>query len=150
MADLIHLRFKRGNDKPQFEPVEAEYLDGGAYLVLASPNFVYGIAAGDEIEVEQPTGYFQLLARGGNMAIRVFSEAPLGEAFDLLVGEVEAQLGGRIDGRLTRSAAFTVPTAAGFDEVEAVFYDFTSAVAGTIWEYGNVYDDDGEPLEWWL
>lgn len=150
MSDYVQLRFKNGAGKPQLEPVSVESLDGGAYLILNSPNFVYGLAAGDEIELEESGGYFQVLSRGGNLSVRVFSETAFGEAFEILAGEVESVLGGRLDGRQAKSAVFTMAAAAGFDEIEAVFNDFTDQVGGTIWEYGNVYDDEGEPLEWWL
>lgn len=150
MSDYVQLRFKDASGKPQLEPVSVESLDGGAYLILTSPHFVYGLAAGDEIELEETGGYFQVLSRGGNLSVRVFAEAPLAEAFDVLVGEVEAVLAGRVDGRLAKAAVFTIAAAAGFDEIEAVFNDFIDQVGGTVWEYGNVYDGEGEPLEWWL
>ena len=149
-VSAIPLRFIGANGIPQFEPVHGEFLDGGAYLVLRSPSFVYGLAAGDEIELGDTKGSFQLLARGGNIAIRMLSEKNLGAAFEALAADVQAGLDGRVDGRLAQAAVFTVPAAAGFEEIEQIFNDYVSDNEGTIWEYGNVYDEDGEPLEWWL
>jgi len=153
MSDHTHpiqLRFHVSGGKAQFEPVHAERLDGGAYLILSSPGFVYGLAAGDEIEVDQAAGTFHILARGGNISIRVFSELPLAESFDLLADEVQSHLHGRIDGRLERAAVFTVAASGGFDDIEELFNAFATQHKGMIWEYGNIYDDKGEALEWWL
>jgi hypothetical protein len=150
MSELIALRFTATNGIPQYEPVYCESLDGGAWLLLRSPSFVYGLAAGDEIELGETKGSFQLLARGGNIALRILSEKPLGAAFDALKTAVEAELDGRIDGQLDQAAVFTIPAAAGFDNIEQIFNDYVDENPGTLWEYGNVYDDEGEPLEWWL
>jgi len=150
MTELISLRFTGANGVPQYEPVHGEFLDGGAWLLLQSPSFVYGLAAGDEIELGETKGSFQLLARGGNIALRILSEKPLGAAFDALAETVAAELDGRVDGQLEQAAVFTMPAAAGFDNIEQIFNDYVDEQPGTLWEYGNVYDEDGEPLEWWL
>jgi hypothetical protein len=150
MGELMALRFTGANGIPQYEPVYGEFLDGGAFLLLRSPSFVYGLAAGDEIELGETKGSFQLLARGGNIALRILSEKPLGASFDALTATVEAELDGRVDGQLEQAAVFTIPAAAGFDNIEQIFNDYVDENAGTLWEYGNVYDDEGEPLEWWL
>jgi hypothetical protein len=150
MTESIALRFIGANGIPQYEPVHGEFIDGGAFVLLQSPGFVYGLAAGDEIELGETKGSFQLLARGGNIAVRLLSEKPLGAAFEALAATVEAELDGRADGRLGQAAVFTVPAASGFDNIEQIFNDHIDENPGTLWEYGNVYDDQGEPLEWWL
>lgn len=150
MSEKIQLRFSGKNGRPQFEPVEVESLDGGAYLVLRTPGFVYGVAAGDEIEPQEPRGSFLTLARGGNIAVRVFSETALGEKFDELADDIRLQLDGRIDGRFERSAVFTIPAAGGFGGIEVLLDEFIEHNEGVVWDYGNVYDGEGEPLDWWL
>ena len=150
MSEQIQLRFSGKSGKPQFEPVDVESLDGGAYLVLRTPGFVYGVAAGDEIELLEQRGTFMTLARGGNIAVRVFSETALGDKFDELAGEMALQLDARLDGRFDRSAVFTISAAGGFGGIEVLLDEFIEANEGVVWDYGNVYDSEGEPLDWWL
>ncbi|MFE9205110.1 hypothetical protein [Micromonospora sp. NPDC007230] len=48
-----------------------------------------------------------------------------------------------------RFIVITVPAAAGFAAVEDAVNSWT-AEQGCPWEYGNVYDEDGQPLGWWI
>jgi hypothetical protein len=54
-----------------------------------------------------------------------------------------------LDGNIGRGLAYTIPIQVGFSAIEQVFQDFVAAKSGAIWEYGNVYQEDGTPIGWW-
>ena len=132
-----------------FEDVPAVECDGGRYVLTGSPGLALGAAAGDTIVVHEDAT-FDVIERGGNLAVQVFAdrfdERSLGE----LVAEIE-QLGGRLDGGHDRLRVFTVPVSAGFGAVEAAFDGYVRRQPGAEWYFGNVYDErDGmTPLNWW-
>jgi len=120
------------------------------FRLSASPGLAQGAAADDEIELADD-GSFEVIERGGNLAVQVlvadrFDERLVGE----LIVQVEA-LGGRLDGGEDRLRVFTIPVSAGFAPVESVFNAFIARQSGAEWLFGNVYDpDDGiTPLNWW-
>ena len=120
----------------------------GHFRVIFSPGLVYGIAAEDEIEV-WGEGEFKVTRRGGNLAVRVFSEQPIRGICDRLIERVSSELGGRMDGEPKNVMAFTGPVSATFSAVEAVFEAFANRISSVVWEYWNVYDQEGNPLNWW-
>ena len=63
---------------------------------------------------------------------------------------VQTELGGRLDGKVRHGLAYTVPIGTGFQMIEALFNDFAARTPEAIWEYGNVYAENGEPIGWWL
>lgn len=145
----VHLRVGKSRDgKPAFEPIHAHPLGGRRYRVLFTPGLAYGIAADDEIELADD-GTYAVVSRGKNIAVRVFSDEPLQDLEASLTIQVQVHLSGRLDGRRPHGLAYTVPLSAGFGPLEDVFTIFTQAHAGTLWEYGNVYGEDGLPLNWW-
>jgi hypothetical protein len=135
------------NGQRTYEPVHVVVVRDGVRRVLFTPGMVYGIAAGDEIELTEG-GEFKVLRRGQNLAVRVFSEEPIAQYLPRLQAEVQP-LGGRIDGQVKHGAAFTIPVSAGFKSVEAIFVSFVNDHPSCIWEYGNVYDEQSKPLGWW-
>ena len=60
------------------------------------------------------------------------------------------KLDGRLDGRLARGAAITVPIGAAFQTIEALFAEAVKKFPNIEWYFANVYDDAGKPLNWWL
>lgn len=139
--------FKDG--KPRREPVHVRPLGSGRFLLLQTPGFVYGVAAGDEIELLSSDGAFQVLKHGGNVAVRVLSSEPIKDTGDQLAAQVQQRLNGVLDGRIERGLAFSIPFSVGFHAIEAIFEAFTASHPGAVWEYGNVYDEDNQPLDWW-
>jgi hypothetical protein len=131
-----------------YETVLTRPVEPGLHLVLGTPAFVEGIAAGDQIRV-RAGGAFEVVRRGGNICLLVVPVAPPGaddlaplrDAFDDLGGIVELPPDRRF-------IVITVPAAPGFDAVEAAI-DAWAGPRGHHWEYGNVYDTDGNPLDWW-
>jgi hypothetical protein len=131
----------------EVEPVHVAPISGRTYRVLFSPGLVYGVAAGDEVEV-QADGSFSVVRRGFNLAVRVLSRHGVAACAPALIRRVQ-DLGGRLDGRVAHGLVFTIPIAAGFGATERVFREAAQAHDGLVWEYANVYDADGRALGWW-
>ena len=131
-----------------FEPVHVNPLGEKTYRVLFSPGLAYGIAADDEIQLLDD-GQYEVTRRGRNLAVRVLSAKSLSEHAHALTDQVRERLGGRLDGQTSKGLAFTVPVSAGFQAVEALFEQFVANQTGVVWEYGNVYDENGKPIGWW-
>ena len=129
-------------------------LGQGRYLLLASPGFVEGLAAGDEFQLDvRARGGHRVLQRGGNLCVWFYHSEPLDESSEATcdVRLVAESLGGRLDGGYSRMLVLTVPLAAGFDVVAAAFDEAVRRHAGSAWLYGNVYDpsEGSTPLNWW-
>lgn len=149
VVNLIAGRASSGRDV--FEEVPVERLDDGSCRVLQSPGLAQGIAAGDIIDV-RPDGTFRTIHRGGNVVVQVYAPRDvLGALHEVLEPHI-AELGGWLDGRgakqTTGSLVYTIPITAGFDAIDAVMRRIEGN-AGVDWLYGNVYADDGTPLDWW-
>jgi hypothetical protein len=135
--------------QPVQEQVPAAVVTPGVYDVLASPAMVYDCAAGDRIQVAKD-GSFEVLRHGGNLCLVLLPDAPptdtdiglLTTAFERLDGIVEVPVDRRF-------IVITVPVSAGFPAIEKAVNDWI-ADRGCPWEYGNVYDADGNPLNWWV
>ena len=149
-AQLEHIDLMvAGADAGATQPVEVEHLGAHEYRILSSPGLVEGIAAGDTIRVTDASlGHFEVLSRGGNIAIKFASPSPLSHILPAVSAELEA-IGGRLDGSVETAAVWTVPASAGFTRIEAIMNAAVNRMAGSGWWYGNVYDDAGEPLRWW-
>jgi hypothetical protein len=141
---------RKSNGAPVLEVVPADDVGSGVFRLAGSPGLAQGAAAGDTIAVHED-GSFDVIERGGNLAIQVlvadnFDESSLHQ----LIDEVR-RLGGRLDGGEDRLRVFTVPVSAGFAAVESAFDDFVARTAGNEWFFANVYDprDGVTPLGWW-
>ncbi|WP_374433962.1 DUF4265 domain-containing protein [Inhella sp.] len=145
----IHLHVGESQGKPAYEPVHVESLGQRRFALLYTPGLAYGVAAGDLLEVEDD-GSYKVLSRGGNVAVRVFTEHPAVGIEKELTTRVQTELHGRLDGKMLRGLAYTVPIEAGFKSIETVFNDLVARTPGSVWEYGNVYSDNGDPIGWWL
>lgn len=124
------------------------------YLLLASPGFVEGLAAGDEFELDANAERgVRVHRRGGNLCVWFYHSEPLDETSDVTadVRRTAESLGGSLDGGYSRMLVLTIPLSAGFDAVAAAFDDAVRRHAGSAWLYGNVYDpsDGVTPLNWW-
>ena len=145
----VHLRISESATDPEFEPIHVKPLGARRYVIEFTPGLAYDVAAGDEIELADDGTYF-VVTRAGNVAIRVLSEQLLEQQESSLTYLVEKSLSGRLDGNIGRRClAYTVPIQTGFPAIEKVFSEFIRTTPGSIWEYGNVYDKNGQPLNWW-
>lgn len=129
-------------------------IGGGRYVLLASPGFVEGLAAGDEFELDaSAAGGHRVIRRGGNLCVWFYHAEPVEESATATadIRLVAESLGGRLDGGYSHMLVLTVPLAAGFDAVADAFDAAVRRHAGSAWLYGNVYDpsDGMTPLNWW-
>ena len=114
---------------------------------MSTPGLVLGVAADDVVQVGDD-GRFEVLQRGGNVAVQVTTQQAQAEV-QKLVADVEG-IGGWLDGyHAGRLAVFTFPMRTGFEAIESVI-DAYARRHGEEWYYGNVYDDHDEPLNWWV
>lgn len=145
--DLIAGRHPNG--QPVIERLPAVPADApNQFWLLQSPLFVGGCARGDCIELlHNNPGRFRLRVRSGQLAVRVFGRDGVDKLGEELTPAVE-RLGGRLDIANARALAYSIHVAVGFREIEQLF-DAIVTSAGAHWSYGNVYDDNGEPLLWW-
>jgi hypothetical protein len=129
------------------EEVLVDELRDGSFRIAATPGMVEGIAAGDVIRLDNDDS-FTVVHRGGNVAVHVYYR-PVEEDVDDLRPEIES-LGGWLDGADDRGVrAFTIPMDVGFPAIEAVLRSFLERHPKAEWGYGNVYDEEGRPLNWW-
>jgi hypothetical protein len=136
--------------RPSYEEVHVEALGSGKYRLLQSPGLTIGLAAGDELTVDE-NGKFELVYRGGNVCIQIFSEERLDDAERFTSQEI-AKIGGRLDGRASKELVYTVSAKAGFPAIERVLYELKRRFPALDWYFGNVYDpvDGVTPLNWWF
>ena len=145
----VLLLIEHRHGEPIREWVHAAELADRLFRLLFTPGFVQGIAAGDEFRFSGDDGAFEVTRRGGNLAIQVFSDEPVAARRAELATRV-ARLGGTLDGAVGRGLSFSVPIAAGFPAIEAVFRAWVNEHPGWEWYFGNVYAADGvTPLGWW-
>jgi hypothetical protein len=78
-----------------------------------------------------------VIERGGNLAVQVLAQQFDEASLDELVSAVEA-LGARLDGGHDRLRVFTIPVAAGFGRVEAVFDGYVSRHLGVEWYFATL------------
>ncbi|HEY3330083.1 MAG TPA: DUF4265 domain-containing protein [Capsulimonadaceae bacterium] len=155
----VRLSAKEPNGDVFTENVPASHLAGDRYLLLASPGFVGGAAAGDEVQlISQALGTFRVLRRGGNISIQVFfndSDSAKRNSIADAVDKIIQPLGGRVDGGadsdIGHLLVLTVPFIDNFAGIESAMGIISSRFPVERWMYGNVFDDrDGTtPLNWW-
>jgi hypothetical protein len=132
------------------QPVPAKKIAADLYELTFTPGMVDGVAAGDTVRViDARTGRFEIVARGGNLAIKVFSKSAAAPLVTWLIPRLTA-LGGVLDGQIDSAAVWTVPLEATFEALEALLGEACRAHPGATWYFANVYGDNGEPLNWWL
>ncbi len=144
----MHLLLRLGerNGKPDYEPVHVEPVAGHRFRVLYSPGLAYGMAAGDELEVDEE-GRYEVVARGGNLSVRLLCGSGVADMEPSWTEQIE-RIGGRLDGQVRAGLAYTIPLSAGRDVIGRIFAKAKQENPGALWEYGNVYDEDGKLMEW--
>jgi hypothetical protein len=145
-----HVVVSVGAGEDMTEELAVEDLGDGRYRLLLPPALTYGLAAGDVFEIDAEMLRPNVVRRSGNLTVWLYAAEAVAEARGL-AAEVEA-LGGVLDGSVPgdRIFIFTLPVAASFPAVDAVFEGFVEHHPSAEWRYGNVYADDGvTPLGWW-
>ena len=138
--------------RPIRESIPVEEIAPNKYKVLASPGYANGFASGDLLELVDSEGHFRVLKRAGNVCVQVFFEGDKQAAIEEL-GMRFAALKGWLDGGSDSPAGhlliYTIPKAASFSAIEKVFAELPASIRLDTWMYGNIYADDGSPLNWW-
>lgn len=155
MAEMIRVRIP---DLSGWEMVPAdEIFVGGAkrYVLVSSPVLIDGLASGDEILVDDD-GVFRLVCRSGNVALKFSFDVSVGDeaVFEKEYSEIFLRYGMRLDGVSRYIVVATAPVAAGLKELEKNAARMTAELQRNKrcsgWWFGNVFDEHGKPLNWWL
>jgi Domain of unknown function (DUF4265) len=125
-------------------------LNDGTYRLLEAPAVTFGLARDDVFTVDEATLRPRVLTYAGNLTVWLYPEGATEEARSL--ADAVERIGGTLEGATSddRLFIFTVPVAASFPSVEALFERFVAEHPDSQWCFGNVYAHDGvTPLEWW-
>ncbi|WP_196161109.1 DUF4265 domain-containing protein [Reinekea sp. G2M2-21] len=145
-----HINLHIEGTESDTQPVEVEYLSENIYRVVHSPGFVEGIAAGDVIELaEHDTTKFSVVSYGGNVSVKISDTASIIEKLPTL-DNILGTVGARRDGNLERVGVWTMPLKSGFEPIEIAIKMACSELCEPTWWFGNAYDSNNQPLNWWL
>ena len=139
----------RSDGSPVVEQVPARKLGEGLYLILGSPGLANGCAEGDTVAVDSD-GAFEVSERGGNVAVHIYSGTTVAEPEAAELDRLLQPLRGKCERHPQgRFAVATIPVQAGFPAIESTMQAWASTGRDIEWFFGNVYADDGAPLNWW-
>lgn len=132
------------------QPVEVESISPNVYRILYSPGFVEDVAAGDVIRVtDDNAGAFEVIEYGGNVSVKISDTSPIIEKLQEIDG-ILSKVNSRRDGNLEHLAVWTIPVESGFEAIEAAVGKACELLEEPVWWYGNVYDSQNNPINWWL
>lgn len=146
---LALLAGRRRDGQPVYEFVPVRARPDGHWRLLGTPALAEGCAEGDVLAVDAE-GQFAVEERGGNVAVLSYPKqgqtlTAQAEPLRRLVGP----LGGKVevpdDGRFL---VVTLPVEVGFPAIQSAMNAWASE-SGCDWSYGNVYDENDQPLNWW-
>lgn len=146
--------FVADDDGPVYEELPALQKGPSTYELLSSPGLALNLAKGDLVSIIDPNTPAQVLKRGGNFCIQIYADHIPDKDITSLERDVNALLGGTLDGVHEGNLALSVPARNGMDRLEEVFDGFTERT-GIQWYYANIYknfedEDDETLLNWWL
>ncbi|QLI81282.1 DUF4265 domain-containing protein [Chitinibacter fontanus] len=138
---------------PVREELPALDLGNGKFKLLISPGLTLNLAKSDVISLHDSDSPAEVIKRGGNFAIQIYTDSLEPNVLENLVSNVEERLGGTKDAFDCGVLVFSVPFSSGLDNIREVFDEFTEA-SGVAWYYGNIYKnfqdpDDETLLDWW-
>ena len=132
------------------QPVEVESISPNVYRILYSPGFVEDVAAGDVIRVtNEEAGAFEVIEYGGNVSVKISDTSPIIERLPEIDGFL-SKVNARRDGNLEYVAVWTIPVESGFEAIEVAVAKACELLEEPAWWYGNVYDSQNNPINWWL
>ncbi len=125
------------------------------YELNSIPAFLFGVALHDTVELlDAESGAFNVIRRGGQVTIRLYLKGTLDRIeVTSLLDEITAANGYFEVGKNAKANSGTsllllsLPVNLGFPRIEALMAPFHDGTCQ--WEYGNVYDRQGLPLNWW-
>lgn len=139
----------RPDGSPFHEELLVEPGPDGAFVLLRSPAFAQGLAAGDSFMIDDQKRPV-LLSRGGNVAIQVFDPAGV-QWVRRFIESAMNDIGGTVDGEAKQVIVLSAPVEVGFDTIEAILQRLAAKSPSLKWYFGNVYDpsDGVTQLNWW-
>jgi hypothetical protein len=125
------------------------------FVAQSIPAFIYGLALGDHFcLINAEHGDFKLVKRSGQVTIRGYIEGTLDRPGVTKVIDETTEIGGTyetarnaVDGTGTSLLLLSLHVSHGFPKIESLLSNLPAR--GCNWEYGNVYDGEGSPLNWW-
>lgn len=150
MLEKTHIDLIVDGSECNTQPVEVEFISPSLFRVLISPVFVEGIAADDIIRVtDEAVGKFRVIEYGGNVSVKISDANQITEKLpeiDIILSKVNA----RRDGNLKHTAVWTIPLEANFKAIEAAMVKACELLEEPDWWFGNIYDSQNNPINWWL
>ena len=148
MNEHINLKVEDSNGGTQ--PVEVELISESVYRILFSPGFVEDVAAGDVIRItNKDKGEFDVIEYGGNVSVKISDSSRIVDKLPE-IDNILSRVGARRDGNLERVAVWTIPVEAGFKDIESAINIACKLLIEPFWWYGNVFDSQDNPINWWL
>lgn len=148
MNNHINLRVEGSEGGTQ--PVEIELISPKVYRILHSPGFVEDVAAGDVIRViDEKTGAFEVIEYGGNVSVKISDTRSINKKLPE-IDSILSKVNSRRDGNLEHIAVWTIPVESGFEAIEAAVSKACELLEEPVWWYGNVYDSQDNPINWWV
>ena len=148
MDEIVVKAGTRSDGQGVFERLPVEEIDPGVFRILRSPAFAQGIARGDTVSLDDD-GNCRVVFHSGLLVIKIYARAAVG-AIAATLGPALNSFGGEIEHENERLLVISVPVSASFAAIEAVMEQLLEGRSDAAWRYGNVYDEYGEPLNWWL
>lgn len=153
-AELIRVYAGKNSKGPVFEELPARKIDEHTYELLSSPGLALNLARGDIVSLENPQTHVEVLKRGGNFCIHIYSKYFSPERLEALEADVANELNGTLDGVYRGNLSLAIPAKNGMDRI-AKFFNAFHEQTGVQWYYANIYknidnSEDETLLNWWL
>lgn len=150
----IALLFDEANGRREVVLAESG-IEADTFIVHSIPAFTYGLGWKDCIRLlDKDRGAYEITERGGQLVVRLYVDGSLDRPVIQHLTDELVGLGGSFE--VAKNAAqasgmslllIALSAKHGFANVERLMGPCEAA--GYQWEYGNVYDVEGNPLNWW-
>jgi len=130
-------------------------IEADTFIIHSIPAFTYGLGWKDCIRLlDKERGAYEVTERGGQLVVRLYVDGSLDRPDIQQLIDAVVALGGSFevaknDAQASGMSLLLIALSAerGFAEIERLMKPCEAA--GYQWEYGNVYDAEGNPLNWW-
>jgi len=153
-AQLIRLPIAALAGRMKREVILAEVTQQDSeYAIRSIPAFAYDVALDDLVRIVDPdTGRFETISRSGQVSIRVFIEGTLDRPDVRALIDVASSEHGRYEvGKDSKDASLLLLSLhinLGLDKIRSMMK--IVAGPGVEWEFGNIYDENGNFVNWWV
>jgi hypothetical protein len=129
--------------------------DSNTFTVESIPAFTYGVGLKDVIRLlDSASGTYEVVKYGKQIVVRLYVDGSLERPqIKTLIDDI-LSLGGHFEiGKNSDQTGgkslllIALDSELGFKRIEDLLKPFDTI--GYQWEYGNVYDAEGNPLNWW-